>query len=290
MSSNSSNTGPLSSDSGVGHRQNGHKHDNNNNSKLSISPKQRVAQLNGKCHEINGNAYDDSMDDSGYLALDQLLASLALENDIMERQLSQINNNETASITFKTNKAYQINGTIPYDSTTGTTSPAAPTPTTSTNTMSECLRHSNSADNLNDVLANLIEFSETEQQQQQLGSHCYANGILTNGTQSHQHTSNTITNATDTNHIFNYSNQINGTNIINPTQYNNNHNPYHTTNGLNGHPFTVNHINQRHFIYHEPNHVTIKRLTSESENSSSISPSLSERSNGVVSWSDQVKL
>lgn len=34
---------------------------------------------------------------------------------------------------------------------------------------------------------------------------------------------------------------------------------------------------------------TIRRLTSESDNSSSISPSLSERSNGV-SWSDQVGL
>lgn len=33
----------------------------------------------------------------------------------------------------------------------------------------------------------------------------------------------------------------------------------------------------------------VKRLASESENSSSISPSLSERSNGVVSWSDQVQ-
>lgn len=54
------------------------------------------------------------------------------------------------------------------------------------------------------------------------------------------------------------------------------------TNG-NRSPSLVN--NNRQYL--EPTNNAIKRLASESENSSSISPSLSERSNGV-SWSDQV--
>lgn len=54
------------------------------------------------------------------------------------------------------------------------------------------------------------------------------------------------------------------------------------TNG-NRSPSIVNSNRQ----YLEPTNNAIKRLASESENSSSISPSLSERSNGV-SWSDQV--
>lgn len=54
------------------------------------------------------------------------------------------------------------------------------------------------------------------------------------------------------------------------------------TNG-NRSPSLVN--NNRQYL--EPTNNVIKRLASESENSSSISPSLSERSNGV-SWSDQV--
>lgn len=236
-------------------------------------------------HELNGNVYDDN-DDSGYLALDQLLASLALENDIMERQLSQINNNDTATMKFKSGNVYQTNGTGPYDTMTSAATPTTVTSTLTASDLSGCVRHSTSVDNLNDVLANLLEFSENEQQLPQTNHHCYANGTLTNGTHSYQHQHHPTNHLTpDTNQKFTFSCHMNGPDTANTAHINNNNNHYHTATGLNGHAYIAG---PRHFTYHEPNNMTIKRLTSESENSSSISPSLSERSNGMVSWSDQV--
>ncbi|XP_055303742.1 uncharacterized protein LOC129569175 isoform X2 [Sitodiplosis mosellana] len=222
--------------------------------------------------EENGNEIDD---DTSYMALDQLLASLALENDIMERHLSQINNNDTNGIKFKhqnqTNGgvfSFETNARDHYISSNGNY------PKAKTNGFDE---------NLNDVLANLIEFTENESQppQQQHQQHntnihmnSYANGHhLVNGSNSNHH--NHHPHLPHFNHLNNNFNN------------NNNHisSNYVTTNG-NG--INNNHINRAH-NYHEPSNNAIKRLTSESENSSSVSPSLSERSNGIVSWSDQVR-
>lgn len=52
--------------------------------------------------------------------------------------------------------------------------------------------------------------------------------------------------------------------------------------------FDMNEQIKRESLINKIQNGTIRRLTSESENSASISPSFSEKSNGV-SWSDQVK-
>lgn len=202
--------------------------------------------------EENGN----EIDDSSYMALDQLLASLAIENDIMERHLSQINNNDTNGLKSKQN----TNEVFSFE----------------TNTRDHYVSNGNYRngkqngfdENLNDVLANLIEFTENESlpAQQQHGN-AYANGHhMTNGNHHHHHLP----------HFNHLNNNYNNNNHISSN--------YVTT---NGHGINNNHINRAH-NYHEPCNNAIKRLTSESENSSSVSPSLSERSNGIVSWSDQV--
>lgn len=221
-------------------------------------------------HEVNGN----EIDDSSYMALDQLLASLALENDIMERHLSQINNNDTNGIKSKHSNhttgifSFDTNGREHYGSNGNYNRNPKP------NTFDE---------NLNDVLANLIEFSENEtpQYQNNANSHVngsYGNGLMTNGngngnaTNNHQHHHHHLP------HFNHFNNNFNNNNHINSN--------YVTTNGI-GNSINNNHITRAH-NYHEPSNNAIKRLTSESENSSSVSPSLSERSNGIVSWSDQV--
>ncbi|XP_031636537.1 uncharacterized protein LOC116349303 isoform X3 [Contarinia nasturtii] len=219
--------------------------------------------------EENGN---DKIDDSSYLALDQLLASLALENDIMERHLSQINNNDTNDLKFKHQN--QANGVFSFDTNTHDHYVS--------NGNYQITRKQNGFDeNLNDVLANLIEFSENESlpQHQNTNGHTnsYANGHhLVNGSINNNHHHH------NHHHLPSHFNHLNNNNFNNNNHINNN---YVTTNG-NG--INNNHINRVH-NYHEPSNNAIKRLTSESENSSSVSPSLSERSNGIVSWSDQVR-
>lgn len=139
----------------------------------------------------------------GQLALDRLLKSLAIENTKIEEQLDQLNNGNSR------------------DSYGNSSSPSEifkfPPPIRDKN-------HNKieKNDSLNDVIANLTDFTRHETMRQS----------LTNGNRS---------------------------------------------------PSLVN--NNRQYL--EPTNNAIKRLASESENSSSISPSLSERSNGV-SWSDQV--
>lgn len=278
MSSSTSNNGAISSDSDVRQRQSSENSNNNSN-------KNRNDILrNGAIIEMNGNG---TTDDSSYLALDQLLASLALENDIMERHLSQINNNDTNCIKTKSNShqtatSSNNNNVFSFDETSSQENNCY--------TIAENFHNTNHTDdeNLNDVLANLIEFTENESLPQQ-HNNCYTNGFLTNGTSNyHQHHhSNTAHHMQQINHLnnnFNYSNQI-SCNDIASNHINNN---YIMSNGHNGNTINTNHINHRYLNYHEQSNNAIKRLTSESENSSSISPSLSERSNGIVSWSDQV--
>lgn len=219
--------------------------------------------------EENGN----EIDDSSYLALDQLLASLALENDIMERHLSQINNNnDTNAIKFKTQP--QTNGVFSFE----------------TNARDHYARNGDYQiakkngfdENLNDVLANLIEFTENETLPQHQNTNIHTN-FYANG---HHSVNGTTNNNNNNNHHHQHQPHLNHFN--NNYNNNNNHinNNYVTTNG-NGNGIHNDHINRAH-NYHEPSNNAIKRLTSESENSSSVSPSLSERSNGIVSWSDQV--
>lgn len=237
--------------------------------------------------EENGNEFDD---DTSYMALDQLLASLALENDIMERHLSQINNNDTNGIKFK--QQNQTNGGVFSFETNSTRdhyigSNGSNHAKVKTNGFNE---------NLNDVLANLIEFTENESQstpQQQHQHH-----------QQKQNTNGHMNSYANGHHLVNGSNNSNGN--INNNHHHNHHHPHlphsnHLNNNFNnnnnhvssnyvttnGNGINNNHINRAH-NYHEPSNNAIKRLTSESENSSSVSPSLSERSNGIVSWSDQV--
>lgn len=216
----------------------------------------------------------NQIDDASYLALDQLLASLALENDIMERHLSQINNNDTNTIKYKNQNQNQThtNGVFSFETNTRDLY----------SSNGQKYRHAKQNgfdENLNDVLANLIEFSDNESQHKNTNNNhtvCYMNGHLTNGINHHNN-----------HHMPTHFNHLN-----NNFNNNNNHisSNYVTTNGNgngNGNGINNNHINRVH-NYHEPSNNAIKRLTSESENSSSVSPSLSERSNGIVSWSDQV--
>lgn len=242
---------------------------------------------NGDCHtngrrhynhtkapiiEENGN----EIDESSYMALDQLLASLALENDIMERHLSQINNNDTNSMKSKQTN-HQTNGIFSFETNTRDNHYVS-------NGNYRMPKSNGYDENLNDVLANLIEFSENESLPQTpapTNSHqmnAYGNGMaVTNGINHHNPHYHSPYPHQPT-HFNHFNNNFNNNNHINSN--------FVTTNG-NGNHINNNHINRVH-NYHEPSNNAIKRLTSESENSSSVSPSLSERSNGIVSWSDQV--
>lgn len=273
----------------------------NKNSSISYRDNSGNRPLNGNVGaEENGNHFDDS----GYIALDQLLASLALENDIMERHLSQINNNDTTEINYHKKRTPPTMTT-----TTAANDVFSFEPSTQDNYFNKTMTAESKTngyhdENLNDVLANLTEFSETESQRQQNGV-AYTNG---NGHQSNNASklyqqqyqyqfSNCKNHLQQVNHLFNnhnsYSNHIkNNGNVTNTAgnHMNNNHvisNGHTTTNFINSN--CNNHTNyHRSPNYQEPCINAIKRLTSESENSSSVSPSLSERSNGIVSWSDQV--
>lgn len=263
-------------------------------------------KTNGECHtnglrnyhhtnmtkiEENGNHIlingDDDIndDDNSYRALDQLLASLALENDIMEQHLSQINNNNgrggvsggrDSSVKPK-HLNQTTNSVFSFDT---------------TNNMREYHHFATNGDgyrsaaqtnggvfdeSLNDVLANLMEFTENEMLPPQ------TNSITTNHHHHHHHhMANGIHNNYSHNH-FHHNNHVDS-NYITSTNGNSNNNNTTITNTHNHN----NHIGRIVHNYHEPSNNAIKRLTSESENSSSVSPSLSERSNGIVSWSDQV--
>lgn len=258
---------------------------------------------------INDDDDDDDNEDTSYRALDQLLASLALENDIMERHLSQINNNDSNSGGggIKSKHSNQTtNGVFSFEITNNmrehqhyNTSNGGGYRNTQTNGVFD--------ENLNDVLANLIEFTENEalpQTNPTDNSHhttSYANGEMTNGiannhSHSHlhhhhhhhhqqQHTHHLPAHFNHFNNNFNHNNHINS-NYITSTNGNSNSNSNNNT-------IITSHIHNNHIgrivhNYQEPSNNAIKRLTSESENSSSVSPSLSERSNGIVSWSDQV--
>lgn len=163
-------------------------------------------------HFTNGGKTMDITND-GQLALDRLLASLAMETDMIDKHSAHINNNNNNSNCSSPLSNYNRKSSSPNNIFTYPT-----------------IRDSNHNGingvhtNLNDVIANLTDFTRTESIRQM---------SLTNG----------------------------GGNSPNGNRYSFDQPP------ANNH---------------------IKRLASESENSSSISPSLSERSNGV-SWSDQVQ-
>lgn len=224
-------------------------------------------------------------DDASYMALDQLLASLALENDIMERHLSQINNNDTN--TMKPSKhpnSNQTNGGVFSFETNARDQYVS-------NGNYQNAKQNGFDENLNDVLANLIEFSENESIPQQQHPNTNNNHTVSYMNGHHLTTTNGINGI---NHHHNHHLPSHFNHLHNNFNNNNNHisSNYVTKNGngnanANGININNNHINRCH-NYHEPSNNATKRLTSESENSSSVSPSLSERSNGIVSWSDQV--
>lgn len=254
---------------------------------------------NGNGIHITEHDDDDVNEDTSYRALDQLLASLALENDIMERHLSQINNNDTNGNGNGGIKSKHLNQT-----TKGVFS-FEPT----VNGVREHLHYNASNnggyrnvqtmdvfdENLNDVLANLIEFTENEalpQTYSTANNHhttSYVNGTMSNGHPHHHHhhhhhhqQQQHTHNFNHFNNNFNHNNHINSNYLTSTTGISNSNNTI-TTSHIHNH-----NVGRIVHNYQEPSNTAIKRLTSESENSSSISPSLSERSNGIVSWSDQV--
>lgn len=203
-------------------------------------------ELNGKLSTVMSTAA------TGQLALDRLLESLAIESDIMEQQLAQLNGNGR----LETSPDREIISSQ-CDKDTIFTYPATRDNNYNTTTTMNAYANQNGVhSNLNDVIENLTEFTRHETMRQLSLMNGNGNGNGNGSHHSHQQTN--ILN----NHANNY-------------HLHNNHNNHHINN-ING---------NRH--YQEPSNA-IKRLTSESENSSSISPSLSERSNGV-SWSDQVR-
>lgn len=231
---------------------------NNNNDHHTLQYTNSAKQYYNQWHQQTKNEQNDSTDNSdGQLALDQLLASLAVENDIIDQHLAKLNgttqngnhqteltDNGKPIFTYPINRDNNFNrlpanGILKNDN--------------YQNTNREGI-HSN----LNDVIANLTEFTRTESMRQR---------SLTNGSFNGTHQNN---------HTHNYH--------INQNSHNNN-NSNHVNS--NYHSNSISHTSNNHRSYQEPCNNAIKRLTSESENSSSISPSLSERSNGV-SWSDQV--
>lgn len=252
---------------------------------------------------------DDVNEDPSYRALDQLLASLALENDIMERHLSQINNNDTngngnGNGVMKSKHLNQTtNGVFSFEPTANGVREHLHYNTSNNGGYRNAQTIDVFDENLNDVLANLIEFTENEALPQTYSTTnhhhtpSYVNGTMTNGnTHSHphhhhhnhhhhhhqqqqqQHTHN----FNHFNNNFNHNNHINS-NYLTSSTGNSNSNNTITTSHIHNH-----NVGRIVHNYHEPGNNAIKRLTSESENSSSVSPSLSERSNGIVSWSDQV--
>lgn len=153
----------------------------------------------------------------GQLALDRLLASLAVESDIMDQHLAQINGNcSPRSFNNSNGSSSQSSDVFTY-----------PTPMTLVmkDSNQNTIRSMSNGDaaSLNDVIANLTDFTRHETLRQL--SLTNGNSPCPNGTSKYTESS--------------------------------------TSN-------------------------TVKRLASESDNSSSISPCFSERSNGV-SWNDQVQ-
>lgn len=279
--SDSSNSSPLSSNAS-GSQATTASLENGQNGDSQLRNEQQPTSTDRIFIEENGN------ESNSYMALDQLLASLAIENDIMERHLSQINNNDT---NCKLNKNHQTNDVFSFD------------------TVIRKQRTDNFAitngkqmaydENLNDVLANLLEFTENEALPQQINSYTNGNGLpmmmtttTTNGTNYHHNNHLHLNNNNNNTIINNNNNNFNLNNHISSNGLQANNNNYIMANGHHQQHHTSisnsNFINHRAQIYQEPSNNIIKRLTSESENSSSVSPSLSERSNGVVSWSDQV--
>lgn len=271
-----------------------HNHNNTNISNNAHRIKAATATIATKTNELNiadkllfSNAtinptvlpatalvtLNSSTESTGQLALDRLLESLAIESDIMEQQLAQINGNglidrntndrtigKDAIFTYPTvhDKNMNTSGmqmSAQYANNKGNNKSNI---TNTTNDQNDCASSSGIHSNLNDVIANLTEFTRNETMRQL---------NLVNGNTSPSSTSTIHTTASNNNHHLN------------------NNNNYHLHNTHNNHHH-INHINGNRY-YQEPI-IAVKRLTSESENSSSISPSLSERSNGV-SWSDQVR-
>lgn len=209
---------------------------------------------------------------TGQLALDRLLESLAIESDIMEQQLAQLNNNNNNHAhADRENRKKDTIFTYPTicDNNNSNAMPANAPFIASQNGV-----HAN----LNDVIANLTEFTRHEAMRQMNLMNGNANSSDShhqshNNNNYHHHASSTTppSSTTSTSNVFSNNHTNNNYHL------HNNYNNYHINHTING--------NHR-LHYQEPTNA-VKRLTSESENSSSISPSLSERSNGV-SWSDQV--
>lgn len=155
------------------------------------------------------------------------MASLAVESDIMARTSAHLNGN-CSPLSYTRNCSSPNGNVFTYPTIVSRDSNHnAAALTKATEAVSNGV-HSN----LNDVIANLTDFTRHE-------------------------------------HIRQLSLTSNG-----------GHSPSVISNGGGGHS---------RYSFEPLANSVVKRLASESENSSSISPSLSERSNGVVSWSDQVQ-
>lgn len=288
--SESSNSSPLSSNGSGGSQATTASLENGHFQLQQIGETKSNGLRQHPTNQMFIEETQNGFDDSGYLALDQLLASLALENDIMERHLSQINNNNTEPNPKFQMKSQTVDDVFSFET-------AIQKHPSSHEIYAKNGKQNGYDENLNDVLANLLEFSENEllpqhQQQQQHNSLTNGNGHLINDGMNYHHSNNSININLNNNHISNSkgqhqanTNHINNNNYIMANGHHHHHHSVHHTSINN-----TNYMNHRAqmSMYHEPSNNAIKRLTSESENSSSVSPSLSERSNGVVSWTDQV--
>ena len=194
--------------------------------------------------------------ENGQLALDRLLASLAVETDKMEKHSAQLNGHENAA---NESPISLVNGNSSPNNNNIFTFPSI----RDNNFNNTIAQPSNGVhSNLNDVIANLTDFTRTETIRQMAltnGSGNCSPVIISTANQRYCLESTTTASTISSSTSSSTNNNSNINHIINNNGINNN------------------------------NLVAIKRLASESENSSSISPSLSERSNGIVSWNDQVQ-
>lgn len=238
---------------------------NNNNDHHTLQHTNSAKQYYNQWHQQRNDDKTDST--NGQMALDQLLASLAIENDIIDQHLAKLNG-ALPNGKLMTNQ-YQTD-------VTDNGKPLFTCPINRDNNfnrlpMNGILKSDNYQNtnrdgihsNLNDVIANLTDFTRTESMRQR----SVTNGHFNETHQNHQ--------------THNYHSNHNNQNSHSNSNTQNNHV------NSNNHSNSNNHTGNNHRSYQEPCNNAIKRLTSESEHSSSISPSLSERSNGV-SWSDQV--
>lgn len=199
---------------------------------------------NNNTENIPNNTNAATSDDAcGQLVLDRLLASLAIESDIMNRQSAKLSNGNCSPISYRIKHSRPNSNIFTY-------------PTIITN---HDANHNNNNNNNNNTQRQSLAETISNKTASDTST-AQSNGV-------HSNLNDVIANLTD----FTRTETIRQLSL---TGSNGNNSP------------GISNTNGRYSF--EQAHMVVKRLASESENSSSISPSLSERSNGIVSWSDQV--